>query len=230
VLETVIRENHDEIVARVSAHADGRALQSNASPILLELLAGLRCPGSAPSLSLRELAAQQAAAAARVGLPIAHVVLSYAAICGAVMEIALELDVAIGAAEFGTLRCCANAAIASGVMEYQRQREQAICQRELADAVRIAHDLRNQLTPALLAFSALRSGLQLDGVATHRVLERSLSRLRAVVARMLSEVRTRAHATTYAPHAVIASAPHSGERPPLAKTLAAASLAGYRQA
>ena len=218
MLETLIGESHDEIVARVSAGSGAQA--SSISLILHALLESLRQPG-VPPLSLQQIGVQQATAAQRVGLPISHIVGSYVDICRAVTDIAFERGVTIGAADFGTFRRCLHAGIASGVMEYQRQRDEAHSQRALAEASRIAHGLRDQLTPALLAFSALRTGLSFDGISTQGVLERCLIRLRAQVGRLLSDVRARSHTSV--------GALPAGARPSVTKALTAGTLAECRQ-
>jgi hypothetical protein len=220
VLETLISANHDEIVARVNVRVDAGALASSIPLVLRELLETLRRPSRSPSL--QEIGVQQALAARRAGLSVSHLLRSYAEICRVVTDLALERGATIGAAEFGTFRRCLDAGIASSVTEYGRQRDQLLSQMALAEATRIAHDLRNQLAPALLAFSALRAGLGLDGVATQVVLEHSLNRLRGQVGRLLSEVRVKAHTTVRAPPAAT--------RPPLAKAPAAASPVACRQA
>jgi signal transduction histidine kinase len=123
------------------------------------------------------------------GFSIAQVVHDYGDVCQATTELAGELDFRFRTEEFRTLNRCLDNVIASAVTEYGRQRELDISNQEIERLGFLAHELRNHLGTAMLAFQALKSGQVGIAGSTGAVLERSLASLRHLVDRSLSEVR-----------------------------------------
>ncbi|MEP7016099.1 MAG: HAMP domain-containing sensor histidine kinase, partial [Verrucomicrobiota bacterium] len=111
----------------------------------------------------------------------------------AITDLAFESDASIEIDEFRTLNRSLDNAIAAAVTEFNCAHDSILADRHaLALNERLgvfAHELRNIINTATLAFTAVKSGnVGLTG-ATGAVLHRSLVSLRNVVDRSLSEVR-----------------------------------------
>jgi signal transduction histidine kinase len=138
-------------------------------------------------------ASQHGAALLHHGFTIAQVVHDYGDVCQAITQLAIDCDVAITTEEFRALNKSLDNAIADAVTGYERQHEIDL----LANDVRksnehlgfIAHELRNVLGSALLAYDVLRTGTVGIAGSTGDVLGRSLIALREIVDRSLTEVR-----------------------------------------
>ncbi len=113
----------------------------------------------------------------------------YGNICQAITALAVELDAPITGAEFRTLNLCLDIAIAEAVTEFARQREDTIAKHGIEKLGFLAHELRNALNIAALAFDALRSGSVGISGSTGSLLGKSLDAMRDLVARSLASVR-----------------------------------------
>jgi len=120
---------------------------------------------------------------------VAQVVHDYGDICQVITELAVQLGAQISNEDFRTLNLCLDVAIAESVTEFARQREQAIGSRGVEQLGFLAHELRNFLNTATLAFDAVSSGRVGIGGSTGTVLGKSLERMRDLVDRSLAEVR-----------------------------------------
>lgn len=126
------------------------------------------------------------------GLTVGQVVQDYGNICQVITELAIELGSNISADDFRVLNLCLDIAIAEAVTEYAREREQAIVAQGVEHLGFLAHELRNLLGVAQLAYEALSSGsVGIDG-STGRLLGKSLDGMRDLVTRSLAEVRLEA--------------------------------------
>jgi signal transduction histidine kinase len=126
----------------------------------------------------------------RRGFTIGQVVHDYDDICQAVTELAGQKGVEFSADEFHTLNLCLDNAIADAVTEYSRLREEDIAKiasDKVAGLSVLSHELRNLISTATMAFEVLRGGTVAIGGNTGNVLERSLTGLRDLVARSLTE-------------------------------------------
>jgi signal transduction histidine kinase len=133
------------------------------------------------------------------GFTVAQVVHDYGSICQAVTELAMERDLTISAQEFGTFNRCLDEAIADAVTEYGRQRDQNVSDREVERLGVLAHELRNLVGAAMLAYQALLAGTVAIGGSTGAVLGRSLRGLRDLIDRSLSDVRLAAGSGKHEP-------------------------------
>jgi hypothetical protein len=113
----------------------------------------------------------------------------YGDICQAITELATLQKKQFSMAEFHILNRCLDDAIAGAVTGYSRQREQDTSEEEIERLGSLAHELRNQLSTALLAFQVLRDGTVAIGGNTGAALGRSLLGLRELIDRSLVEVR-----------------------------------------
>jgi signal transduction histidine kinase len=106
-----------------------------------------------------------------------------------VTELASETRAPITVEEFRTLNRCIDDAIAEAVTEYSRQRERSIAAAGAERVAGLAHELRNQLSAAMLAFDMLKQGTVGVGGSTGAVLGRSLNGMRDLIDRSFAEIR-----------------------------------------
>lgn len=129
----------------------------------------------------------------RSGFTVDQVVHDYGDLCQAITGLAIELGAPIAVEEFQTLNRCLDNAIADAVTEFAYQRDFVGPQRDV-QAVNerlgvLAHELRNLVHTATLAFSAVKAGGAGLAGATAAVLDRSLMALRNLADRSLVDVR-----------------------------------------
>ena len=134
-------------------------------------------------------AARHGAELLAAGFNVAQVVHDYGDICQAITEIAIEQRAPITVEEFHTLNRCLDTAIAESVSEHSRLTARKRSEREVERLGQAAHELRDLLNGALLAFHALKRGNVGVNGNTGAVLGRSLTSLQSLVDRTLSEVR-----------------------------------------
>jgi hypothetical protein len=125
----------------------------------------------------------------RLGYNVDQVVHDYGDVCQAVTELALALDAPITTSEFRTLNRCVDVATAEAVSEYEHQRDRTISDEGTERLGILAHELRNQLNSAVMAFDIIKRGSVGVGGSVGAVLGRSLSGLRDTIDRTLAEVR-----------------------------------------
>jgi signal transduction histidine kinase len=128
-----------------------------------------------------------------LGFTVSQVVHDYGDICQAVTEIAIEQRAPITTDEFKTLNRCLDTATAAAVTEHARITAASRSVEENERAGAIAHETRDLLNTALLAYDALKRGTVGIGGSTGTVLGRSLLNLRALVDSNLSEIRLAAN-------------------------------------
>ena len=127
------------------------------------------------------------------GFTLSQVVHDYGDVCQSITELAVETSAPISADDFRMLHGCLDDAIAGAVTQHGRERNQSAID---GDAVRenerigfFAHELRNLIHTALIAFEVVKSGNVGVAGRTGTVLHRSLVGARDLIARSLAEVR-----------------------------------------
>ena len=130
------------------------------------------------------------------GFTVDQVVHDYGDLCQAITDLAFELKAPIETDEFRTLNRCLDNGIADAVTEYSYQRHSVLAHDGIQALNQrlgfLAHELRNLLHTATLAFSAIKLGHVGVHGATGAVLDRSLIGLRTLVDRTLADVRVAA--------------------------------------
>ncbi len=130
------------------------------------------------------------------GFSIEQVVHDYGDLCQSVTDLAFESDVRIDIDEFRTLNRCLDNAIATAVTEFTYQHNFDVANQQFRALNEqlgfFAHELRNLLGAATLAFTAIKTGNVGITGATGAVLDRSLVGIRTLIDRSLSEVRVTA--------------------------------------
>ena len=134
-----------------------------------------------------------------MGFSVDEVVHDYGDLCQAITDLAVERDAPFQIDEFRTLNRCLDNAIADAVNEFSYQKELAVTKKIANETNQragfFAHELRNILGTATLAFSAAKTGnLSLHG-ATGTILERSLDGLAKLIDESIAEVRMLSHNT-----------------------------------
>ena len=182
----------ERLEGRVYPSLSPRELEYGVPLFLTQLAETLRLestPAPFAAEAIGSAATRHGAELFDAGFTVSQVVHDYGDICQAITEIAIERDAAITVEEFHTLNRCLDTAIAEAVTEYARivERDRTVRQIEhLGDA---AHELRNMLNTATLAFQTLKRGDVAINGSTGAVLGRSLIGMRDVIAGALSEVR-----------------------------------------
>jgi signal transduction histidine kinase len=120
---------------------------------------------------------------------VAQVVHDYGDICQAVTELADEVGAAISVDEFHTLNRCLDDAIAGAVTEYTRLRERSSADGETERSGVLAHELRNRVSAAQLAFLAIKTGRAPIAGSVAAVVARNLFAMTALINRAMVEVR-----------------------------------------
>ena len=128
-----------------------------------------------------------------LGYTVDQVVHDYGDLCQAITDLAVERDAPFSVDAYRTLNRCLDNAIANAVTEFAAQRDVVIGAAHAAEENQrlgfLAHELRNYLNVAVLAFDALEGGgLPIAG-STGAVLKRNLYRLAEVIGQTLLEVR-----------------------------------------
>jgi signal transduction histidine kinase len=200
MLTQFLVEHRDELIARARAKVAARPWPSvsaheleNGVPLFLtQLTETLRLEMTSEPFSdssIGKSAALHGGDLLEQGYTVSQVVHDYGDVCQAVTELAAEQQAVISAEEFHTLNRCLDTAIAEAVTEYGRLKGKATAQAEGERLGQLAHELRNLLQTALLAFGAVKSGSFGVSGSTGSVLGRSLVGLRALVDTALAEVR-----------------------------------------
>lgn len=138
-----------------------------------------------------------------LGYTVDQVVHDYGDLCQAITDLAVERDAPFSVDEFRTLNRCLDNAIADAVTEFAAQRDLEVARRQAEHENErlgfLAHELRNHLNVAKLAFAALESGKLPVGGSTGAVLKRSLSSLEDLIGRSLAVIRDAAHGPVHPP-------------------------------
>jgi signal transduction histidine kinase len=126
------------------------------------------------------------------GFTIGQVVHGYGDVCQVVTELAANADAAISAEDFRVFNRCLDDAIAGAVTAYGDQREVELAYEGTERLGVLAHEMRNLLNTAILSFEVIRKGMVGLSGSTGTIHSRSLSDLRSLIERSLTEVRLEA--------------------------------------
>ena len=195
-----VTEFRADIIGRASARLGSRPapiggqdeLESGVPAFLTQVAETLRretSPVPFDASAIGDSAARHGAALLAQGYSVAEVVHAYGDVCQAVTEAAIDWNVAITTEEFHTLNRCLDTAIAEAVTEHTRIDAAARAAVETERLGRVAHDSRNHLNAAMLAFEGLRDGKIGVNGSTGAVLGRNLMHLKEILDRTAADVR-----------------------------------------
>jgi signal transduction histidine kinase len=123
------------------------------------------------------------------GYNVSEVVHHYGEICQVLTQLAVEQETTITTSEFHALNGCLDTAIAEAVTEHARITAERSSASEAERLGRAAHEFRNLLNAALLAFQTLQRGSGSVNGAAGMVLGRSLLDLRGMIDSAVADVR-----------------------------------------
>ena len=200
MLHAFIAEHRDAIISRTRERLGSRSwpsvstheLEHGVPLFLTQLSETLRLEAAEtpfPSGAIGSSAARHGQELLAMGFNVSQVVHDYGDICQAVTELAVERKAPITVQEFHTLNRCLDTAIAEAVTEHARLTAQARSAEEGQHFGRAAHELRDVVDSAVLAFHMLKQGEVSINGSTGAVLGRSLISLRDIIDRNLSEAR-----------------------------------------
>ncbi|MBK8173326.1 MAG: HAMP domain-containing histidine kinase [Sandaracinaceae bacterium] len=211
MLHEFLRANHDELIRRCRTKVIGRSAPGT-SPARLEygipdflsrltdaLRAaqsdGVDADGNASGAegAIGSAAAKHGVELLHGGYTVAQVVHDYGDLCQAVTELAQEKHQTIAVDDFHTFNRCLDNAMADAVTAFGHRRDainSASEEQSMNERLGfLAHELRNHLNTAMLAFHSIKSGSVALTGATGAVLDRSLLALRNLIDRSLADVR-----------------------------------------
>jgi signal transduction histidine kinase len=200
MLHDFIIINREEIVRRCRAKVATRSIPpptdveiDHGVPLFLDQLADALRSGLLSNPEIGQSAVQHGHDLLHQGFTMSQVVHDYGDVRQAITELAVEIHAPISTDDFRMLNRCLDDAIAGAVTEYGRERHQSAIDGEtIRGSERLgffAHELRNLLNTAIMAFEVLKSGNVGVGGSTGTVLDRSLLGARDLVDRSLAEVR-----------------------------------------
>ncbi len=190
--DSIIARARQKLAARPWPAASALELESGVPLFLAQLAEALRTTkvdAQQPDGALSVGATRHGRELMALGFTVSEVVHDYGDICQAVTEIALEHNAPISTEEFRELNACLDTAIAEAVTEHARITSEARSQQESQRLGHLAHETRNLLNTAHLAYQTLRRGTVAINGSTGAVLGRSLMGLRDLVENTLAEVR-----------------------------------------
>jgi len=200
MLHEFVAVHRDEIIRRCRAKVAARSAPAPTAgtidhgvPVFLDQLMDALRFGRVTTSAISGSAIKHGHDLLRQGFTVSQVVHDYGDVCQAITELAVEAHAPISTDDFRTLNQCLDDAIAGAVTEYGRERSQSDVDGESARASErlgfFAHELRNLIGTAVMAFEVLKTGNVGVRGSTGRVLHRSLIASGALISRSLAEVR-----------------------------------------
>jgi hypothetical protein len=171
VLHEFIAVNRgEEIIQRCRAKVATRSIPppteaeiDHGVPVFLDQLRNALRLGETTSPEISRSAIRHGHDLLRQGFTVSQVVHDYGDVCQAITELAVELNAPISTEDFRILNRCLDDAIAGAVTEYERERNQSGIDGESARGSErlgfFAHELRNLMNTAIMAFEVRRPGM-----------------------------------------------------------------------
>jgi signal transduction histidine kinase len=194
--DPIIVRTREKLTDRPWALVSERELEHGVPLFLTQLSETLRLETTTKPSSLVAIgvsATKHARELRALGFNISQVVHAYGDICQAITEIAVEQNVPITTEEFHTLNRCLDSAIAEAVTEHARMTAESRTIEEIERTGQLAHEIRDVLNTAVLAFNTLKLGTVAVNGSTGSMLGRSLMNLRDLVDNTLADVRMAAN-------------------------------------
>lgn len=204
--DDIIARTRDRVKGRLWPSISSREVEHGVPLFLTQLSETLRLEATETPFAgdaISNSATRHGAELSAAGFTVSQVVHDYGDICQAITEVALAQNAPITVEEFHTLNRCLDVAIAEAVTELTRLRTQKREEDEVERLGRTAHELRDLLNGAFLAFHALKRGSVPINGSTGAILGRSLTSMLAHVDRELSEVRLASAQHRHEPTSVV---------------------------
>jgi signal transduction histidine kinase len=200
MLHEFIAVNREEIIARCRAKVATRSVPRPAGaaidhgvPVFLDQLIDALRLGLTSSPEIGRSALKHGHDLLLQGFTVSQVVHDYGDVCQSITDLAVERNAPILTRDFRSLNRCLDDAIAGAVTQFGREQNQSTLDGETARGSEregfLAHELRNLLNTAIIAFEVLKTGNVGVAGSTGTVLHRSLMGAHALIGRSLAEVR-----------------------------------------
>ncbi len=189
----ILEQARERVISRSGVGTDDPSLRTNGLPVFLDQLGeALRKASAHEQLDHSEIqhsAHQHGRNLFRDGFTVDQVVHDYGDLCQVITGLACEATATVPVEEFQTLNLCLDDAIAGAVSAYAQEREGASSAEGTERLGVLAHEMRNLLNAATIAFASIKRGLVAPGGTTGGMLDRSLMRLNILIDRSLADVR-----------------------------------------
>jgi signal transduction histidine kinase len=200
MLHEFIAVNRNEIIRRCRVKVATRSVPppteaeiDHGVPVFLDQLRDALRLGQITSPEISTSAIKHGHDLLLQGFTVSQVVHDYGDVCQAITDLAVEVNAPISTDDFRTLNRCLDDAIAGAVTQYGRERNQSGIDGESARGSErlgfLAHEMRNLINTAVVAFEVLKTGNVGVGGSTGAILHRSLMAAGALISRSLAEVR-----------------------------------------
>ena len=187
MLHEFIAFNREEIIRRCRTKVATRTFPTPTSeeishgvPVFLDQLTDALTGGGAASGDITRSALQHGHELLLKGFTVSQVVHDYGDVCQAITELAVETSAPILTDEFRMLNESLDNAIAGAVTEFGRAQNQSTLDDEAARgndrAGFLAHEMRNLLHTAIIAFDVIKTGNVGVGGSMGAVVQRNLRR------------------------------------------------------
>ena len=199
--DAILVRAREKVKTRVRASSSSDDLDTGVPLFLTQLGELLRLAEAGPTddVTIANSATAHGRNLSALGFTAGQVVHDYGDVCQAITEIALEFGAPISVPEFHTLNRCLDTAIAGAVTEHARLSSEAQAAVDTERAARSAHELRDLLNTALLAFNAIKIGPVAITGSTGAVLGRSLLGLRKEIDKSIAHSRLAGSALSLEP-------------------------------
>ena len=190
--DDIITRAREKVTARPWPAASRHELENGVPLFLTQLSEALRSDSMGAAEAKTEIgssATRHGSDLLALGFTVSQVVHDYGDICQAVTELAIEQNAPITTEEFKTLNGCLDTAIAEAVTEHARITAASRSTEESERSGQLAHETRDLLNTAILAYQSLKHGTVAINGSTGAVLGRSLMGLRELVDSTLSVIR-----------------------------------------
>jgi signal transduction histidine kinase len=200
MLSEFISINREEIIRRCQAKVEttsdpppSAAEIDRGVPLFLDQLVDAFRLGMSTSPEMSSSATLHGHDLLQQGLSVSQVVHDYGDVCQSITDLAVETRAPISTEDFRMLNACLDEAIASAVTQYEREQNQSTSDEDTLRGNErhglFAHELRNFVNTAMIAFEMVKSGNVGVSGSTGAVLHRSLLGLDALIGRSLGEIR-----------------------------------------
>lgn len=190
--DVIISRTRERVESRLWPSVSAREIEHGVPLFLTQLAETLRLETSEtpfPPNAIGSTAARHGGELLDLGFTVSQVVHGYGDICQIITALAVEQNAPISVEEFHTLNRCLDTAIAEAVTEHARITAQTRSADEVERLGHAAHELRDILDTALLAFHMLKRGTVAINGSTGAILGRSLMSLKDVIDCTLCDVR-----------------------------------------
>jgi hypothetical protein len=196
VLDTFIDAKRSEIVGHCLHALQKRYpdrldedLSHGFASFIDEVIDALRENGGGPAPSRESNAAQHAIVRKRQGFDLSRVIHDYGLVCDSISELLDVHDKQPSAREFQILNRCIDEAVSQAVEAFWSETHEEETQEKAERLGFLAHEIRNAVSSASMAFNLIRYGRVAADGRTADVVQRGLVRISKLVDRALAEAQ-----------------------------------------